>query len=273
MNEAMLNSLMQLFAMMVSINREAVHLLARNFVESYLSRQFSPKIADRYLLVFDEYSTALDSIENRKREKAISSLSVKIVGICARINEELHIHHRFQILLSLVQFTKYFEDSAHSTHGFAHAITDAVKTVADGLQISPSEYADCHAFIVDKFYKVPGKENLLVISDDPNFTFSEIRHLQKDGLGGQVFILRIPRADTYIFQYVGKERLEVNGKYVFPRHVYILPRGGRITGSLINPIFSSDVVAGYMKKGEGELVDFLVKDAEFHFRNSGNGIH
>ena len=59
MNESMLNSLMQLFAIMANINKEAVHVLARNFVDSYLTRQFSQRLAEKYLMTFDEYSAAL----------------------------------------------------------------------------------------------------------------------------------------------------------------------------------------------------------------------
>ena len=272
MNESMLNSLMKLFAIMASINREAVHVLARNFVESYLTRQFSQKLAEKYLVIFDEYSTALDAVVRKVKGKTIASLSVKILGICSHINEELHIHHRFQILLSLVQFAKYFEDSSSGAAGFTNAITDAVKTVSDGLQIHPEEYANCHAFIVDKFYKVPDKESLLVVSDDPNFMFSEIKHLRKDGLPGQIFVLSILRADIYLFQYVGKEKLELNGKYIFPRHVYLLPKGSSIKGITISPIYYSDIASGFMSSGMGEQVNFLAKDVEFHFRNSPNGI-
>ena len=272
MNESMLNSLIQLFAIMASINKEAVHVLARNFVESYLTRQFSQKLAEKYLVVFDEYSNAYDAVERRVKGKTISSLSVKILTICSHINKELHIHHRFQILLSLVQFAKYFEDSSASAAGFTNAITDAVKTVSDGLQIQPEEYANCHAFIVDKFYKVPDKENLLVVSDDANFMFSEIKHLQKDGLPGQIFVLSVPRADIFLIQYVGKEKLELNGKYIFPRHVYPLPKGSSIKGITIGPIYYSDIASGFMKSGMSEQVDFLARDVEFRFRNSPNGI-
>jgi ABC transport system ATP-binding/permease protein len=264
---------MQLFAIMASINKETVHVLARNFVESYLTRQFSQRLAEKYLLVFDEYSAAFNAIESRVKGKTIASLSVKILGICTRINEELHIQYRFQILLSLVQFAKYFEDSSASASGFTNAITDAVKTVSDGLQIKPEEYANCHAFIVDKFYKVPDKESLLVISDDSNFMFSEIRHLHKNGLPGQIFVLNIRRADIYLLQYAGKEKLEINGKYIFPRHVYLLPKGSSVKGAEMAPIYYSDVVSGFMHSGVGDQVDFLAKDVEFRFRNSANGIH
>lgn len=270
MNESMLNSLMQLFAMMASINREAIHLLARNFVESYLARQFSSRLAHKYLLIFDEFFSAFYSVGSRGRGKTISSLSVKMMGICTRINEELHIHHRFQILLSLIRFSKYFEDCTGSI--FSNAISDAVIAVSDGLLIRKDEFANCHAFIADKFYKVPDRESLLVVSDDVNFLFSEIKHLQKDGFSGQIFVLRIQRADIYLIQYIGKERLELNGRYIFPRHVYLMPKGSSIRSADLDPIYYSDLVSGFLKSGLEDQVEFTARGIEFRFRNSPNGI-
>ena len=111
MNESMLNSLMRLFAIMVSINREVLCMYwPRNFVESFLIQQFSQKLADKYLVIFDEYSRELEQCEKGKESKKISSWSVKILGICNQIVEELHIRHRFLILLSLIRFSKYFSE-------------------------------------------------------------------------------------------------------------------------------------------------------------------
>lgn len=273
MNESMLNSLMRMFAIMASINRETVHVLARNFVESYLSQQFSVRLARRFLEAFDEYSAELYASEKKTKGKKISALSVKILGICKQIVEELHIRHRFQIILSLIQFAKYFEDSSPSASGFSNVITDAVRTVADGLGITPEEYANCSSFITDKFYKVPDKNAVLVVSDDRKFSFTEIKHLQKDGLSGQIFVLRIPRADLYLFQYVGRDRLELNNRYIFPRHVYLMPRGSSVRGANISPVYYSDIVSGFLRDEGGGQVDFLARDVEFYFRNSDNGIH
>ena len=220
MNESMLNSLMKLFAIMVSINREVVHVLARNFVETFLIQQFSQKLADKYLVIFDEYSKDLEKYEKGKDSKKLSVWSVKILGICNQIVEELHIKHRFLILLSLIRFSKYFKDSSTSGSGELDTIADAVRTISDGLLITEEEYENCTSFIIDKFYNVPNREWLLIVSNDPGFQDEEMRHIQKDNLSGQIFILKIMRADTYLFQYVGKARLENNGKYIFPRLRY-----------------------------------------------------
>jgi hypothetical protein len=130
MNEAMLNSLMRLFAIMVSINRGALHILARNFVESFLIQQFSRRLADKYLLIFDDYVRELESSEKGSRGKKISAWSVKILGICQQIVEELHITHRFMILLSLIRFTKYFSDGSVAASEFSNTVSDVVRTVA-----------------------------------------------------------------------------------------------------------------------------------------------
>ena len=79
MNESMLNSLMRLFAIMVNINRGAMYLLARNFVETYLTQQFSKTLSEKYLLIFDQYASEMEAVDNEQKEKKISAWSVKIL--------------------------------------------------------------------------------------------------------------------------------------------------------------------------------------------------
>ncbi len=273
MNESMLNSLMRLFAIIVSINRDTVHLLARNFVESFLIQQFSQKLADKYLVIFDQYSLELEQYEKGRKVEKTPTWSIKILQICDQIVDELHVKHRFMIFLSLIRFSRYFSESTNTASDFSHTISDAVKTVADGLLITQEEYNNCTAFIIDKFYNVPSKERLLIFSDDPDYIQGDIKHVQTDHLAGQIFVLKIQRADIYLFQYIGNANLESNGRYIFPRHVYFLPRGGSIRGEGIAPIYYSDIVSGFITYIEGNAVDFLARDIEFRFKNSTNGIH
>lgn len=272
MNESMLNSLMRLFAIMVNINRGAMYLLARNFVETYLIQQYSKSLSEKYLLIFDQYASEMELTETDQKEKKISAWSLKIMGICNQIVDELHIAQRFMILISLIRFTKYFSDTGMQGTGFSGTISDAVRTVASGLLIQEEEYENCSAFIKDKFYKVPRKERLLIVSDEQDFIEGDIRHLQKDGLPGQLLFFRIKRADIYLFQYVGKAKLENNAKYVFPKHVSIFHRGGAIRGEGFSPIYYSDIISAYYQDKKTSLVNFCAKNIEYQFRNSSNGI-
>jgi ABC-type multidrug transport system ATPase subunit len=272
MNESMLNSLMRLFAIMVNINRGAMYLLARNFVETYLIQQYSKALSEKYLLIFDQYASEMEVVDTEQKEKKISSWSVKIMGICNQIVDELHIAQRFMILISLIRFTKYFSDTGMKGTGFSGTISDAVRTVASGLLIQEEEFENCSAFIKDKFYKVPRKERLLIVSDEPDFIEGDIRHLQKDGLAGQLLFFRIKRADIYLFQYIGKAKLENNAQYIFPKHVSIFHRGGAIRGEGISPIYYSDIISAYYQDKKTQLVNFCAKDIEYRFRSSSNGI-
>jgi len=273
MNESMLNSLMRLFAIMVNINRGALHILARNFVETYLMQQFSQKIGEKYLGLFDEYVQEMALSEKSKTGKRISVLSVKIMAICQQVVEELHINQRFMILLSLIRFTKYFPESSVLGSEFSNTIADAVITISDGLLITREEFENCSAFINDKFYNVPRRDRLLIINDDEAFEDEEIRHIYKEGLSGQVFVLQIKRADIYLFQYIGASRLEINGKYIFPRHVYMIPRGASIRGEGMPPVYHSDIISGFLSISGEKAVSFYAREVEYRFRNSPHGIH
>ena len=273
MTESMLQSLMKLFAIIASINRETGSVLARNFVDSYLNQQFSANLAKKYLHLFDESYNQLEKYGRKKESKRTSSLSVKIIPICLQINEELHLKSKFQILLSLIQFVKYFDSNVLFQTDFKQSISDAVQTIANGLMINQDDYMNCWNFIADKFYKVSSKEKLLVVSDDSEFSFTEINHLQKNDLKCEIFILKIQQANLFLFYYLGEDKLEVNGKYIFPKYAYILPKGGAIRGENLNPIYYSEIVSAFLKNIKTEKVVLHAENIDFRFKNSENGIH
>lgn len=273
MNESMLHSLMHLFAIIAGINRDTIFSLARNFVESYLKNQISHKLAEKYIAIFEYYFNEIESSDKQGRDQKISSLSVKILTICNEINRELHVRNKFQILLSLLQFERYFENYSLEESEFKQSVSDAVQTIAEGLLITRDEYRNCRAFITDKFYKVPNQDRILVISDERSFSITEMKHLYREGLNGNILILQIRRADTYLFYYTGNEKLELNGKYIFPHHVYILPRGSTIKGKGIISVYYSDITSSFYRDTSRQRISFLVREVSFRFRNSDNGIH
>lgn len=273
MTESMLQNLMKLFAIIASINRETVSVLSRSFVDSFLSGQFSPDLVKKYLQIFDENFEKLDKTGRGKESKRTSSLSVKIMGICMQINEELYVKSKYQILLSLIQFVKYFDRKITSQTGFKQSISDAVQTIAQGMMINQDDYDNCCTFIADKFYKIPDKKQLLVVSNYHEYNFIKINHLQKENLDGQVFILKIQQVELYLFYYSGEDKLEINGSYIFPKHVYLLPKGSAIRGAQISPIYYSDIVSAYLKNLKINRVILQADNIDFKFKNSENGIH
>ncbi len=273
MTESMLKSLMKLFALLASINIETAGVFSRSFVESYLKEQFSVRLIERSLEEFDNNLADLTTAGERSGRKRVSLLSVKILLICDEINQELHLSSKYLILFSIIQFAKYFEDSSDTDDEFKQTISDSVSAIADSLLINELDYRNCSTFISDKFYKVPSRSSLLVVSDYASFDFSDIKHLQVENLEGQLFFLRIHQAELYIFYYSGIEALELGGRTIFPNHVYVLPKGASLRAEHINPIYYSVVVSAFRSESEYEDITLTANEIEFIYPDSDNGVH
>lgn len=272
MTETILNALMKMFAILVGLGTDVSTIISRNFVASYLKTQFSGNLVEKALTLFDENLKELSVPVNLNYKKKISVYSVKILVLCDQINREVHIKEKFQILFSLIKFSKYFEDNFKSGEIHFQTISDTIKTISDGLLIRENEYQNCSAFISSKFYKVPEKDKVLVISDDSAFRFTEINHLLREIQNNQIFFLRIKQADIYIFYYVGESSMQLGGKNIFPRHIYLFPKGSSLKSENSSTIYYNDIVTGYLKKNIFNEVVLDVANVEFQYRNSRNGL-
>ena len=67
------------FAIIASINRDTIFVLARNFVESYLNQHLSKKLADKYLSVFDFYFSEIESPAGKETLRVKKTVNATIV--------------------------------------------------------------------------------------------------------------------------------------------------------------------------------------------------
>jgi ABC transport system ATP-binding/permease protein len=273
MTESMLQSLMKLFAILATINVDATRIFSRNFVETYLKGQFSPKMVERSVTLFDKQMEELSPIRTHDAGRRITLLSVQILMICNEINNELHLKSKFLILFSIIQFSKHFEAHSESRQEFRETILDAVNTISEALLINASEFLNCRSFITEKFYKVPDRSSLLVVSSMRSFQLSDIKHFSKEGLTGQFFFLRITQADLYIFYYIGQEVMELGGKNIFPNHIYILPKGSAIKSEKMPPLYYGDIVSAFHKDASYPKIALRAENINFSYPNSENGVH
>ncbi|MEX0981602.1 MAG: ATP-binding cassette domain-containing protein [Bacteroidales bacterium] len=264
---------MKLFALLATINVDATRLFSRSFVETYLKGQFSLKIVERSLILFDSYMEELSPIRSHNANKRITLLSVKILMICSEINNELHLKSKFLILISIIQFSRHFEAHSESREEFRETILDAVVTISGALLINEQEFANCRAFITEKFYKVPDRSALLVTSSMEFYQLSDIKHFRKEGLKGQFFFLKISQADIYIFYYSGQEVMELGGKSIFPNHIYVLPKGSAIKSDNMTPIYYGDIVSAFCRDINYPKISFRAEKIGFTYPDSDNGLH
>ncbi len=273
MTEATLNALMKLFAILANLNKEAAGVLSRNFVESFLKTQFSHKLIEHALSIFDDQFRFYSRFRAKSETKRTTSLSVQIIYLCDKINDEIPIKNRYLILFSLIRFSKFFEDYSNSGLGFRQTVSDAVKAISDGMNIDPVEYENCRLFLYGQFYKIPDRKALLVVSNEESFPFSLINHKYTPGLAGQLFFLRIFQANILIFYYSGKENLELNSKIIFSEHIYILPRGSSIRGEKIEPVYYNEIESSFLRKDIKEKISLVAENIHYTFPGSRNGVH
>ncbi len=237
MTESMLTALMKLFAILAIINKDVAIVLSRNFVYSYLKTQFNQKIVDQSLRIFDEEISKMTHLDGLKESKKTSSLSVKVLSICREINMGLHIRGKYLIIVSLIQFTKYFDNFSNSSEDFRQTISDMVKTISEDLMIQEEEFTNCMIFITEKFYKVPQRENLLVVSNVDAGSITKINYIHKEKLNGQFYFLKIRQTDLILFYYQGIEKVELGNSHILPGHIYIFLKGSALKGENISPIY------------------------------------
>ena len=86
MNELILNSLMQLFALIGIATNKTARNLHEGFFESFLRQYFSKQIIDEKLQQFAETVEELSDFSGNQEQ-----ISQKIESLCIPLNSELHL--------------------------------------------------------------------------------------------------------------------------------------------------------------------------------------
>lgn len=94
MSEPILKALMQLFALIIDIHEDKdISDSEKGIVRSFLSRQLNSELVERYMKIFTEYLDLYhrDDVkrDSKKDRKRTTLTSMRILGICEAINEEL----------------------------------------------------------------------------------------------------------------------------------------------------------------------------------------
>ncbi|MBP9160809.1 MAG: hypothetical protein KBF49_08165, partial [Flavobacteriales bacterium] len=99
MSENILKALLQLFAIIVKTERDAVGANGHKVVERFLMRQFTAQAAAQHMAVFEAYVAAFHSSggDSQRGRKRTSVNSVKVLKICTEVNEELNQHQKFTV--------------------------------------------------------------------------------------------------------------------------------------------------------------------------------
>jgi len=269
MSEKILETLMQLFAIIGKPQTNDIE--RRAVVEAFLNRLLNQELVKEYLTKYDEaYKEAKKKLEKSSEERREGAIAIRIRKLCKEINEQgqLDQEQRIFVVIKALEFCKSGGQEVNSLElGF-------ISTLAEGLNITEEEYSDIESFVLNSFDHIPDFQNFLLIDGNHDTDLKEARHLYKELLKGQIWLLSVPSLKLYFVRFTGSGELSMNGQLLLEDKVYPFGEGSSIKGYKIKPLYYWDVTMQFLKEEfRSSRVVYEANNIEYRFRTGQVGIH
>jgi len=269
MDKALLEYLINMFALIANIYPHLLFENVKDFLKSFLLKEFNDEITNVNLSLFKEYYKKYSEI------KISLDGSDKLNGLLYKLIREkgigLQKKQKFHILIRLLFFEKFLLDFDPEITINQILFSDILKLCVDNFQIIETEYLSAKGFIHGTLYNISEKNRLMIVGGKKSFSL-DIAFMQRDNLNGQLFFLYIESVSIMLFYFKGNDSLIFNGQPIFPDHIYLFNKGASIKGTIVEPIYYNQILRRFLSCKSTNLV-VQVKEIEYKFKNSKNGIH
>ncbi len=266
MSEEILKALMQLFAL-IAKQDEGVGSESdeRQFVIRFLSSQLNQEAVNEYIELFDNYAGLNDKHLEEKKLTSVHD-SVKIIGICKKINKTLNQEQKIVALVRLYEMV--------NTQGeFTTQRMSIIQTVARVFKLSQEEINDIQKFIVqDNPRELDISSNFLII-DDREHSFEKAKLIQTEDLKGCIVILHIRSVELYFLKYTGSEELYYNGLGLNNKYIYLFANGSTVKLPKGKPIYYSDITSRFLDDFAESKISYHCEDINYTFPNGNVGLN
>lgn len=274
MSERILRALMQLFAIIAKVDEvtdptsEAIESSnGRRIVEAFLRTELNDELLQKYIQLFDEFLLVHHSGSGKKdgQRKRTSVNSVKVLRICAQINEELTQRQKMIVLLRIFDFIHANEQVHEQEQEFVH-------TVSESFNIPDFEYKQLKAFVEANSGTILDDEHYMYITEK-DLNLSQAKWINLEGFDGSISVIRIESVNILFFKYFGNDELILNGQIVSNQRRHILNQGSTLRTNKSAPIYYSDVISRFLNDANREKITFKVDHLQFHFNSGKIGLH
>lgn len=240
MSEEILKALMELFALIVKQDGGMIPD-EREYVTGFLNKQLSQETVSEYLALFDEHAGPVIEKSAEKTATAPSVRdSVKVLGICKKINRTLNQEQKVVVLVRLYELL-------NADRRFTPQRINIINTVAEVFRISPDEFAATEQFVKSTSPDELVNDSILVLS--PGHQECELCKRMLAGYQDtSIFFLRVASVDLYFLKYISNEQLYLNGLPISPGQVYTFAKGSTLRSSASYPIYYSDVSSTFLSE-------------------------
>lgn len=258
MSEEILKALMELFALIVKQDR-GILINEREYVSGFLNKQLTSETVKEYLALFDEHAGPVmqRSILNEPSAPSVKD-SVKILGICKKINRTLNQEQKVVVLMRLYELV-------NTDRQFTLQRMNIINTVAEVFKISVIEFA-----AIEQFVKNDNPEDLI----NPSILFLSpgdekcdlCRKMVTGYQNTRIIIIRVASVDLYFIKYISNDQLYLNGLPIRSGQVYTFAKGGSIKSQQGHSIYYSDISSSFLSDIIIHKISFTVENLSYHFR-------
>ena len=163
MSEEILKALMQLFAI-IAKQDDGVETNEREYVLNFLTQQLNDEAIQEYIALFDKkagYNKNDDgNSEEKTKKRKLTSVkdSVRILGLCKKINKTLTQKQKIIVLVRLFELV-------NADRKFSEQRMAIINTVAEVFKITREEYNSIEKFVVNSELEDLDNPNILIIND------------------------------------------------------------------------------------------------------------
>jgi ABC-type multidrug transport system ATPase subunit len=264
MSEEILKALMELFALVV---KQDGGILAneREYVFSFLNKQLTKETVNEFFALFIEHAGPLMEKQLIKESKAPSVRdSVKILGICKKINRTLNQEQKVVVLMRLYELI-------NADRQFTLQRMNIINTVAEVFKISTDEFE-----AIEQFVKNDNPENLtnsaiLVLS--PGIEKCDLCNRMQTGYQNTlIIVLRVPSVDLYFIKYFSEDQLYLNGLPISAGLVYSFAKGGSVKSQQGHAIYYSDISSSFLSDLIIHKLSFTVENLTYNFNEGQTAV-
>jgi ABC-type multidrug transport system ATPase subunit/uncharacterized tellurite resistance protein B-like protein len=267
MSEEILRALMQLFAI-IAKQDEGVEITQVEYVKNFLQQQLSDEKVKEYFALFEEHagliSTEIEEEEKDKKKLTSVRDSVRILGLCKKINKTLTQKQKVVVLVRLFEIV-------NADRKFTDQRMAIINTVAEVFKVSKEEFISIESFVIKNEADELDDLNILIINDDPK-KYKNAKKIFTKELDTNIFILQIRSVDLYFLKYTGNENLNLNGLPIRNDRIYLFANGSTVKLPKSAPVYYSDVAAHFLADITTNKISYSARNLEFRFPNRNIGI-
>jgi ABC-type multidrug transport system ATPase subunit/uncharacterized tellurite resistance protein B-like protein len=265
-SEEILKALTQLFAIF-SKQDGGVKEEEREYVIRFFNQELDQDSIKEYLELYDK----LVDYGGEKKEKQRTSMkdSVRILGLCRKINKTLTQRQKIVVLIKIMELVKADDEITETELGI-------LDTVAEVFNFDKEEYEIIRQFV---FYGNEGvAENFntptviqavreVPTEEDPNNRFLH------SNVEGRLIFLKIKSVDMYFVKYIGGDELNLNGFIMNAHGAYIFSHGSTVKMPSGDALYYSDIITNFNPDFKATELSFIADHVGFNFPNGAIGLH